>query len=369
MDAAAAGGRNLVVCCDGTANEFARHNTNVVRLYQVLVRDQARQVACYHPGVGTMEAAGAVTSTARKVTKLLGLAFGYGLEADLRDLYVFLMRHYRPEDRLFLFGFSRGAYTIRALVGLLQFHGLMEAGNEPLVPYAIRRLTAVNREARRGNAAREAAFQLAGEFKTTFGTCACKPHFVGVWETVSSVGWIANPLRVPGTANSRDVAIARHALALDERRAFYRTNLWRSVGRPADGGAGDLKQVWFAGVHSDIGGGYPAGESSLWKFPLGWMLREAEAAGLLVDPARKTALQLSAADPNTPRHDSLTPWWRLAEFVPKRRSEEVEANVWRESWRMNLFRPREVSCGSTVHHSVTQRDGYASRVPNAAVER
>jgi uncharacterized protein (DUF2235 family) len=151
MDAASpeSNARNIIVCCDGTANEFREHNTNVVRLYQVLIRDPTRQVACYHPGLGTIEAVGAITSTTRWVTKQLGKMIGYGLESDLRDLYVFLMRYHKPGDRLFLFGFSRGAYTVRALVGLLQFYGLMEPGNEPVVSYAIRRLVASDSVARR----------------------------------------------------------------------------------------------------------------------------------------------------------------------------------------------------------------------------
>ena len=137
--------RTLVVCCDGTANEFRKDNTNVVRLYSVLSHDPEDQVACYHPGLGTMEAVGALTSWGRWFTKQLGRISGYGLEADLRDLYVFLMRHHRPGDRVFLFGFSRGAYTVRALVGLLRFYGLMDAANEAMVPYAIRLLVAANR--------------------------------------------------------------------------------------------------------------------------------------------------------------------------------------------------------------------------------
>ncbi len=172
--------RVVVVCCDGTANEFSRDNTNVVRLYSTLLADPARQVACYHPGLGTMEAAGALTSWGRWVTKQLGRISGYGLEADLRDLYVFLMRTYRPGDRLFLFGFSRGAYTVRALVGLLRFYGLMEAGNEAMVPYAIRLLVAADRTIEGDAAKRDEAFRLVGRFKATFGTRRCRPYFVGV---------------------------------------------------------------------------------------------------------------------------------------------------------------------------------------------
>jgi uncharacterized protein (DUF2235 family) len=93
--------RRIVVCCDGTANEFKKDNTNVVRLYSVLERDPTLQVACYHPGLGTIEETGALTSWGRWVTKQLGRISGYGLEADLRDLYVSLMRNHRPGDQLF----------------------------------------------------------------------------------------------------------------------------------------------------------------------------------------------------------------------------------------------------------------------------
>src|SRR5262245_55075418 len=100
--------RNIVLCCDGTANEFAKHNTNVVKLYATLHLDPTTQVAYYHPGLGTMEPAGALTTLARKATKLLGLAFGYGLSNDILLAYAFLMREYQPGDKVFCFGFSRG---------------------------------------------------------------------------------------------------------------------------------------------------------------------------------------------------------------------------------------------------------------------
>src|SRR4051812_7786895 len=102
-------GRNIVICCDGTANQFSQNNTNVVKLYYVLNHDPARQLTCYHPGLGTMEPSGALTTFARKATKLLGMAVGWGLENDIRDVYTFLMERFEPGDRLFMFGFSRGA--------------------------------------------------------------------------------------------------------------------------------------------------------------------------------------------------------------------------------------------------------------------
>src|SRR5262245_39349489 len=136
--------KNVVLCCDGTANEFAEERTNVVKLFFTLEREPSRQVAYYHPGLGTMEPPGALTSATRMLTRLAARAFGYGLEADIRDAYVFLMNNFEEADHVFLFGFSRGAYTVRAVASLLRMFGLIPRGNEPLVPYAIRMLMAIN---------------------------------------------------------------------------------------------------------------------------------------------------------------------------------------------------------------------------------
>ena len=107
--------KNVVVCCDGTANEFAQARTNVVKLFYTLDQDPGRQVCYYRPGIGTMEPTGALSTTARKITRLLGKAIGYGLEQDVRDAYVYIMEKFEPGDRLYMFGFSRGAYTGRRL--------------------------------------------------------------------------------------------------------------------------------------------------------------------------------------------------------------------------------------------------------------
>lgn len=252
--------RNIVVCCDGTANEFARDKTNVVHLFAALAQDPARQVAFYHPGLGTMEPPGALTGLARRITKLLGKAVGYGLSRDVCDAYTFLMRTYARGDQVFLFGFSRGAYTVRVVAALLHLCGLIRPDNEPLVPYAVRMLTGM-----RGSRDPDMAFELACEFKATFSWTAVTVHFLGVWDTVSSVGWVENPLRVPFTASNPSVEISRHAISIDERRAFFRTNLWHPAPPPKPSGPRDLKQVWFAGEHCDIGGGYPEKESGLCK--------------------------------------------------------------------------------------------------------
>lgn len=365
--------KNVVLCCDGTANEFAEDRTNVVKLFFTLARDPAQQVAYYHPGLGTMEPPGALTRATRILTRLAGRAFGYGLEADIRDAYIFLMNNFEEGDRLFLFGFSRGAYTARAVASLLRMYGLMAKGNEALVPYAIRMLMAIHAIDSNGNnrsVEEKRYFNLAADFKSTFSTRICKPWFIGVWDTVSSVGWYENPLRLPFTADNPDIEIGRHAIAIDERRAFFRTNLWMLKGPPPQSGPRDLKQVWFPGVHEDVGGGYPEAESGLSKIALQWMLKEAMNAGLLVSPGRMDLVlgksgAYAVPDANAMMHDSLTGFWWLAEILWKR-----HYNWIRQKWerRPNLGRRRTIPPMSVIHESAFQRgDSYARRLPSDAI--
>lgn len=363
---------NIVVCCDGTANEFSDHNTNVVKLYSTLVHDPTRQITYYHPGLGTMEPAGALTTFSRKVTKLLGMALGYGLANDIRDAYVFLMQNCQKDDKLFLFGFSRGAYTVRAVASLLHMYGLILQGNEALVPYAIRMLTGINRadedSPKQGEATR-AFFDLAREFKSTLSCPDCSPWFVGVWDTVSSVGWIENPLKLPYVTNNPDIQIGRHAVSIDEHRAFFRNHLWRRPDDPsAPHGPIDVKQVWFPGDHCDVGGGYVESESGLSKGALEWMFAEATAAGLLVDSTKQAEVlgnppggRYVAPDPNAKLHESLTGAWNLAEFVPRKR---FDWTTGKQRRRMNLYRRREIPPNSLVHESVFLRSGgHSKRLP------
>jgi uncharacterized protein (DUF2235 family) len=361
-------GRNIVVCCDGTANEFAADRTNVLKLFFTLVHDPQRQVAFYHPGVGTMEPPGAHTPLRRRAARLLGQAVGWGLENDIRNVYAFLMSNFRADDHLYMFGFSRGAYTVRAVAALLHMYGLIRAGNEPLIPYAIRMMTGVDKISNEEAAALNQAFRLADDFKEHFSAGDCKPHFVGIWDTVSSVGWIANPLSLPYTANNPDINIGRHAVSIDERRAFFRSNLWRPA---THGGPRDVKQVWFPGVHSDVGGGYPEAESGLAKISLRWMLREATSAGLLCDEA-KVALVLGEAgggyakpDPAAKMHESLTGFWHLAELMPKRYYNRRKD---RDEWRINRWRRRKIPPNSLIHQSAFDRgEEYRRLLPDDAV--
>src|ERR1700719_1758725 len=158
--------KNIVLCCDGTGNEFSESKSNVVKLYKMLVHDDS-QVAYYHPGVGTMGARSALTGITRWWTKVIGLAFGYGISDNIADAYQFLMRTFQPNDNLYAFGFSRGAYTARVLCGMLHIIRLLREHNEGLIPYSILMIKQKNID-----------FAIAADFKRTF--CRdCKPHFVG----------------------------------------------------------------------------------------------------------------------------------------------------------------------------------------------
>ncbi len=349
--------KNIVLCCDGTANEFGVRNTNVVHLFSMLVHDPATQLTYYHPGLGTMPAPGAWTRFSQGLSQLLGQAIGRGLKEDVRDAYVFLMQHYEPGDRVFLFGFSRGAYTARVVAGMLHMFGLIRPGNEPLVPYAVRMLT---------KPTDENTFRVAAAFKATFSR-PCPVHFVGVWDTVNSVGWFWDPLKIPYAANNPEIAVGRHAIAIDERRAFFRTNLWRPHAT-GPSGPRDLKQVWFPGVHCDVGGGYPEAESGLSKVTLEWMVREAEANGLLVDTAKRDGIlgrggstKYTAPNSGADMHESLTGLWRLAEFIPK---PHYNWKTGKTERRLNLFRHRTIPEKSDIYDGAFQRgQGYPKHLP------
>jgi uncharacterized protein (DUF2235 family) len=339
--------RNIVICIDGTGNEFGANNSNVIKLYSVLKRDDASQVGFYHPGLGTMGAPNAFTKFQQWWTRTCGLAFGYGLSSALEDCYTYLMEQFEEDDTIFIFGFSRGAYLARALAAMVHMYGLMQKGNEPLIRYVLKMFTKKKRT--------DADFALAASFKATFSR-ECKMHFVGVWDTVSSVGWLYDPLSLPFTRTNPDIEIGRQAISIDERRAAFRQNLWALDPKYSQ----DIQQIWFAGVHSDVGGGYAEPESGLSKITLQWMLGEAEAKGLAVDHVLKDQV-LGFTDPEMAKpdcmgilHKSLTGWWWILEIFPRRHFDtRLTPPEWK--WELPLASPRYIAPGSSIHPTVAQR--------------
>ena len=357
--------KNIVICCDGTGNEFGDNNSNVVKLYATLEINE-KQIGYYHPGVGTMGAPSANNELEKEWSVLKGMAFGAGLMANVGDAYRYLMNLYEDGDNIYLFGFSRGAYTVRALAGVLHMYGLLCPGNEGLIPYVTRMFA----HASKNLAKHKDTFDVANHFKATFSRDVTL-HFVGVWDTVSSVGWIYDPVTLPFSGRNPDMKIGRHAVSIDERRCFFRDNLW---GKPFEPGEPhyrfdikqDIKQVWFAGVHSDIGGSYPEKESGLSKLTLEWMLREASLAGLIVDPARVAVmlgrmplptgerLPYATPDPAALIHNSLTAaWWPIEFFPHQYYDKQAKAKKWRIPLGARRLIPLDKSI--VMHESVQQR--------------
>lgn len=353
--------RNIVLCCDGTSNQFSKDRTSVIKLFHALVKEEGAQIVYYHPGIGTRAPSGIGTKVGSRLGRIAGLTFGYRLQDDIVDAYRFLMNNYEEGDRVYIFGFSRGAYTARVVSAMLHLYGLVMRGNDPLVPYAVQMLWAMAR-AKEG-APYQARAQLARDFKRTISSRACKTHFLGVWDTVNSVGWIGSPLTIPFGRDNPDVAIVRHAKALDERRAFFRVNWFKEDARR------DIKEVWFPGTHCDVGGGWPEAESGMSKYPLAWMATEAMKAGLLVDQARLDEVlglgsgPYAPASPTAKVHYGMHPAaWALAEFVPKKHW-NFDKKKW--EWRANLFRRRSLPDAPIVHDVAWEISGYA--VPKGAV--
>ena len=352
-------GRNIVICADGTGKSLAGSITNVARLIDLLsLEDRDRQVVVYDAGVGSGGAPTkrfelahreALSSCALRllppprVSRIPGLAqihrvvhqgFGVGIRRNVKELYLELSRLYSgpddpgPDDAVFMFGFSRGAFTVRALAGLLHRCGLPPAGAE-------------DAEARF-----DRAWELfrpmhppagAAVFRQTQRTC--RIHFMGLWDTVKSYGGL-NPIALPHLRHNPIAAHVRHALALDERRAMFKHTTWgrlesdkrhamtRVPPRDLDAIATqDISEVWFAGCHSDVGGGSALDGSPAETEPahpariaLRWMVGEAVnvSPGLLLQSAGTRLLD--EADPRgEPKiSDSWTGVLRWMEALPRR---------------------------------------------------
>ena len=352
--------KNIVVCLDGTGNEFGEANSNVVKLFQTLIRND-EQVAYYHPGLGTsgfLDRPSLVGGTNKKFLKdAWSAATGAGLIENTGQAFKFIMRHYCEGDRLYIFGFSRGAYTAKVLCSMIKEFGILDPGDELLVDYAAA-LMLNDTEKNRA---------IITQFNKTFGR-ECKPWFLGLWDAVSSIRMCVDPSTIRFTKHNPNLMNIRHAVSLDERRAYFRTNLFGH----AESGQ-DMKQVWFAGVHSDIGGGYAENESGLSKITLEWMLREAEQKGLLIDEAEKARILGYApgetidgpekmAKPNFAAqiHHSLynkSDLWGLAEILPKYSWSD---RLRRRHFTIPLAEWRYCPEGSLLHESVTKRLADAS---------
>ncbi|HEX9106454.1 MAG TPA: DUF2235 domain-containing protein [Longimicrobiales bacterium] len=294
--------KRLVVCADGTWNSPGAMQggkpcpTNVVKLAQAVAptaADGVVQIVYYHDGVGTHPG----------LDRVLGGMFGLGLDRNICDLYRFLVQNFEAGDEIYLFGFSRGAFTVRSLAGMIRKCGVLRKNRVDEVNSAYQ----FYRSDHMPGSAEAKAFRTEKAVETRI-------RCIGVWDTVGALGIPVTPLRFFSEKKYRfhDVQLsswvdnAFHALAIDERRAPFRPAIWEAqqptVGQPPQ----TVKQVWFAGVHSDIGGGYAS--AALSDVTLEWMIREAAGCGLgfLSD-----VLAGLAGDPLGEIHDSMTVGYRL----------------------------------------------------------
>jgi uncharacterized protein (DUF2235 family) len=338
--------RNLVVCSDGTGNTFRQQVSNVSLLVQALdLAHPDDQVVFYDQGIGTTrslvegvkafkESGGSQrkaleilpppeVSAARPLARLAGLTVGYGLRANLREMYQALARTYDdPQtDFIFLLGFSRGAFTVRALAGLLYRCGLpakrFAEDDEAFTCCFSQAYTAYKPHCE--------DWVRIDRFKKTWGAREIDIHFLGIWDTVKSYGGI-HPQSLPHLRHNPAVLQVRHALAIDERRSWFLPTSWGWI----DGDAllvstlrpdpryerQHIKEVWFRGCHSDIGGGDK--EAGTARISFRWMAGEAVHAGLLLHPACDPWIfEPDETGGTAVIHESFNAAWWLSDRLPR----------------------------------------------------
>ncbi|KXN83327.1 hypothetical protein AN958_01563 [Leucoagaricus sp. SymC.cos] len=313
--------RTLILCFDGTGDQFDDDNSNIVNFVSLLKKnDNTKQLVYYQAGIGTYTIPQIAKPMMAKVHKALDAMVGVHLNAHVMSGYEFLMQNYEYDDKIFLFGFSRGAYTARALAGMIHKVGLLPKSNHQQVPFAYKMYSREDETGWRQSAAFKKAFSINVDIE-----------LLAVWDTVGSVGVI--PRRLPFTTFNTHVRHFRQALALDEHRVRFKPNFFnrptpeevrlglkwgqkRSINprkqvqrkktlwerRYARGGPHltDVEEVWFAGCHCDVGGGAVKNEirNNLARISLRWMVRECFKlnTGILFD---RKMFKFIGMDPDT----------------------------------------------------------------------
>jgi uncharacterized protein (DUF2235 family) len=299
--------KRIIICCDGTWNtpdtEFGGQPvmTNVVKIARAVLpasADGARQIMYYDKGVGTRGS---------RIRRIIDGATGRGLSENMLNAYRFLIRNYEPGDEIYLFGFSRGAFTVRSLAGMIRNCGILcrnaeNKVNQAFDIYSSRRFDTHPRMIE------------ATMFRKTYSVSDLIPiKFMGVWDTVGALG---NPLLLNGIFTERysfhdhklssKVEHAYHAVAIDEKRRHFQAALWEKD--PADTHQ-TMEQVWFVGVHSNVGGGYTT--TGLSDIALEWMAGKAESAGLALDQLSYHPDYLQKpADSRTGLYKLVPPYYR-----------------------------------------------------------
>ena len=286
--------RQLIVCCDGTNNNLTggSHDTNVTKLCDLLAPEAGGQLLYYDPGVGNPgELPGATVSDSisRRYERLYGLAFGKGIYENIAEAYLFLMRHYRAGDQIFLYGFSRGAFTARCIGGLVTQFGLLRPEMDGLVPTLLH-VYFSDRE--KGEGQYQRVREQINELFCASDSRLAPIWFVGVWDTVASVGapFLSRSITASPTIVGKRFHHVRQALALDEyRRSFEPRPYYIDPAFDYAAHGQSIRQLWFSGSHCDVGGGYVTSAARLSHESLQWMLEESVACGLRLPSRLLTA--------------------------------------------------------------------------------
>jgi uncharacterized protein (DUF2235 family) len=316
--------KKLIIFCDGTWNKPTEYSTNVLRMLQATQPkdyDKNPQIVHYIPGIGT-----------RKGESLRGGTFGYGISDNIMDAYSFIVSNYECGDEIFLFGFSRGAYTARSIAGLVRNFGILKRTHLALVDVAYDHYKSGSAEWHPDGAETKEFRQNYCHKEETNEDTTIK--FLGVWDTVGAlgapfgavVGFIVDKLfkcSFHDTKLSTYVLNAYHALAIDERRWPFRPTLWQTKAEHEKRNKESMKehgylryeQKWFPGVHSDVGGGYK--QTGLSDCALSWMAECAARHGFNADLKRIADRhgRSFAPDPKQPISKSQTPLYQLATFA------------------------------------------------------
>lgn len=327
-------GRNLVLLFDGTGNILGnQQDTNVVKLLRMLGKGRdpsgsaPTQLVYYDPGVGTANefpADGVVSKARNRLRQLAGLALGNGVFPNIAEAYRFLVNTYQRGDRIYLFGFSRGAFTARAVAGMVNMYGLIHTEGLPLIETLVRTYFAPRE--RKNQAGTKSRRAFAHDVIDNF-SLGRKPlvHFVGVWDTVEAIG--LGGLGSVRISNSSDFASkrfvhVRHAMSLHESRSKYAPRRYKNPRfTDTEKPWRSYEQRWFRGVHSDVGGSYA--RDGLSNLALQWMVDEAFAKGLRVDRS-----QLRPGNPLSAMHDQTydCPYWVWTGLNARRREPDDEVD-------------------------------------------
>lgn len=335
--------KNIVICCDGTDNKLTiKENTNVIHLYSCLQLDN-NQVGYYSPGVGTIAPDNYKNVFLKNYYLLRDLLSAKSLHGNVLDAYTFLMNTYEEGDKIYLYGFSRGAYTVRMLSGMIEMFGLLHKGNTNHLRYILEVYSKGDK-----------IFETANAFKKRFSG-AIRIEFIGVWDTVVSMGGLINFHKSYPYSRQLNIAhVVRHAVAIDERRKHFD---YSAINKNHP----NLKEVFFAGVHSDVGGGYP--EEGLSKICFQWMLSESKDNGLILDDTKiKEALENQPPNIQGLIHNSLDLKFRIFDFIPRPRfNKEGKYVKWLLDFR--IWPHRKIEEGSLIHSSVFEKIKTGSYQP------